>query len=134
MTEDLFKVNFINPREIRMGSPYYMCRIEIEGNSKLKVDDAAWQNICACTDDKKYLALIEFNLTNNEPGFHIVIFNTLTGAFRRSDRIMGLVNSISFCKDTSMVRYNKFLYTGEKTDAGELIGNNDEELAFIDFE
>jgi hypothetical protein len=135
MTEDKVRkplqIDFINPCEIRMGSPYNLCEIRLTGKTKIKIENNAWQDLALYTKDKRYLILVKWNLEKNEPGFHFVIFNIATGDKVISDRIMGCLNSMEFEK--GKIKYNKFHYTGEKTEDGELIGNIDEEYPLQQF-
>ncbi len=125
-----FELMFISPSEIRMGSPYNHCQIQFVGLTNIKLEDGWWQDKHAWTEDNKYLVLIKWNLDNNDPGFHFRVFNTLTGNSLTSDRIMGMVNSLSIT-DTKVL-YNKFLYIGKAAD-GNLLDNTDNEFKFKEF-
>ncbi len=126
-TKRPFEIKFISVREIRMGSPYNGCDIQFIGQTNIKLGDAWWQDKFAWSDDSKYLVLIQWNLDNNDPGFHLTIFNTLTGQSQTSERIMGMVNNVSVTNN--IVLYNKFLYSS-KTKDGKLLGNTDNEYEF----
>jgi hypothetical protein len=129
-TKRPFKIKFVSPSEIRMGSPYNYCSIQIDGQTNIKLEDDWWQDKCAWTYDNKYLVLILWNLSNNDPGFHFVVYNTDTGNNYKSERIMGMTNKLSVKDNT--IFYNKFLYTGKTAD-GQLTGNSDNEYEFSDF-
>ncbi|MBD1397810.1 hypothetical protein H9Q13_11600 [Pontibacter sp. JH31] len=135
MTEDKVRrplqIDFINPREIRMGSPYLLCEIKLSGRTNINLENNAWQDLSLWTDDNKYLILVKWNLEKNEPGFNFVIFNIATGDNVISERIMGCLNSMEV--ENGKIRYNKFLYTGQKTEDGDLIGNFDEEYSLQQF-
>jgi hypothetical protein len=73
-----FEINIINPQEIRMGSPYNCCHIELVGNSKITLPKAGWQDKYAWSSDSKYLVLIKWNLEDNEPGFHLFLITIET--------------------------------------------------------
>lgn len=135
MTEDKvhrpLQIDFINQREIRMGSPYNLCEIRLSGKINIKLENNAWQDLALWTNDNKYLILVKWNLEKNEPGFHFVIFNIATGDNIISERIMGCLNSMEF--ENGKIKYNKFFYTGQKTEDGELIGNINDEYSFQQF-
>ncbi len=118
-------IEFIEPSEIRMDSPYNLCQIKIGGDIKFELEKAEWQDKCAWNNDNTKVALIKWNLEKNEPGFHLVVIELSTGKISESSRIFGCLNSIAF-EDDNHLRINKFLYTGKKTNDGELIGNIDE--------
>jgi hypothetical protein len=126
-----FKIKFISIREIRMGSPYNGCDIKFIGQTNIKLGEAAWwQDKFAWSDDNKYLVLVQWNMDNNDPGFHLTIFNTLTGQSQTSERIIGMVNNLSVTDNR--VLYNKFLYIGKSED-GKLLDNTDNKYEFQDF-
>ena len=135
MTEDKVRrplqIDFINPREIRMGSPYNLCEIRLSGGTNIELENNAWQDLALWSDDNKYLILVKWNLEKNEPGFHFVTFNIATGEKAIGERIMGCLNSMDF--KNGIIMYNKFLYTGQKTEDGELIGNIDDEYTLQQF-
>ncbi|HEX4887694.1 MAG TPA: hypothetical protein VFV37_06565, partial [Luteibaculaceae bacterium] len=94
------------------------------------LENARWQDKFAWRHDNKYLVLIQWDLENNDPGFHFKIFNTESGKSHTSDRILGMVNNLSITDNK--ILYNKFLYTGKTAD-GKLLSNTDNEFIFQDF-
>jgi hypothetical protein len=105
------------PSEIRMGSPYNSCELDFSGTT-LDLPKNNWQDKYAWADNNKYLTLIQWNLDDNEPGFHFYIINTETDTLTKSERIMGLVNDLKI-KDDKII-YNKFLHNREKSKSGNL--------------
>src|SRR5687768_7201476 len=101
-----FQVKFIDPQEVRMGSPYNLCSIKILGNDKIKLENNAWQDKLAWSKDFQYLVLIKWNFTKNEPGFHFVIFNIYTGECKTSERIFGLLKYLEI--QDKKILYKKF--------------------------
>ena len=112
------------PSEIRMGSPYKTCELKLTGTD-LKLPKNGWSDKFAWTKDSKVLALIQWDFENNEPGFQFYIIDTLTDKLTKSERIIGLVNSIKINNDK--ILYNKFLLDREKSENGKLCCNTDEE-------
>lgn len=58
-----------HPNEIRMGSPYNLCELEISGTS-IVLPTGGWQDKYAWSENDKYLVLIHYNFDEKEPGFH----------------------------------------------------------------
>jgi len=112
------------PSEIRMGSPYKTCELKLTGTD-LKLPKNGWSDKFAWTKDSKVLALIQWDFENNEPGFHFYIIDPQTDKLTKSERIMGLVNSIKI--NNNKILYNKFLLDREKSENGKLCCNTDEE-------
>ncbi len=125
MKKEPFKIEFIEPQEIRMGSSYNHCGIKLIGDTKINLENGWWQDTYAWNDNYTKLALVKWNLDNNEPGFHIVIIDVTTGKRQETKRIFGCINSIAF-KTDKLLSINKFKYTGQKTASGDLIGHFDE--------
>lgn len=87
------EINIIS--EIRHGSPYNVAELKIIGKPGFKIKrNNDWQNIQAWTDDNKYLALIKWDITLNEPGFRIALFDSMKGLLKKTDRIPGCCNTI----------------------------------------
>lgn len=120
-----FIVKIKNPGEIRMGSPYNLCEIELIGFEKIKLPVGGWQDKYAWSEDSKKLVLIEWNFESNEPGFHFYIINTESGNFEKTERISGLPNDVEIIGNK--IRYNKFLLDRLKSDSNNLCCNFDEE-------
>jgi hypothetical protein len=120
-----FEIKITDVGEVRMGSPYNSCYIELVGFHKLKISSHGWQDKFAWSEDSEKLVLIKWNFENNQPGFHIFSIETETGKTKESERIIGLPNSFSILDNK--VKLNKFLYNKEKSKTGNLCCNIDEE-------
>ncbi len=77
-----FEIKITNASEIRMGSPYSHCDIELAGFDKIKLPKSGWQDKFAWTDDSKKLVLIKWDFENNDPGFHLFHIDIETGLTR----------------------------------------------------
>lgn len=124
----MLKIKITNRDELRMGSPYNICNIELPDLKFIDLPKAGWQDKYALSNDSKTLVLIKWNLEGNNPGFHFFIIDTITGAITRSERIAGLVNEIHITGNR--IQYNKFLYDKSKPEAGSLCCNIDAEYVF----
>lgn len=112
-TKRPFQVVFKNAHEIRMGSPYNTCDIELVGTDKIQLPKANWQDKFAWSSDSKILVLVKWNIDNNNPVFKLIFIDTETGAIQESIKILGAVNSLRVTGKT--VRYNKFYYDKVKS-------------------
>jgi hypothetical protein len=114
--------------EVRMGSPYNSCKIELLGQNKIHLPKARWQDKYAWTNDSKKLVLIKWDFENNEPGFHLFYIDIETGKTVESKKISGLPNTISIVDNKITV--NKFLFDKTKSVPGNLCCNVNEEFEF----
>lgn len=108
-----------------MGSPYMMADLKLEGVN-VKIPKTSWQDKFAISENKKFIVLIRFELTDNEPGFVFYIINTEKEKVKKTQRIFGLINSVGI--ENQKIKFNKFLYDKTKSKKGELCCNIDEEL------
>ena len=123
-----FQIKVTNAGEVRMGSPYNSCDIELIGFDKIKLPLGGWQDKYAWADDSNRLVLIKWNFESNDPGFHLFIIDIETGQTKESPRLFGLPNRVSFKGDKIII--NKFLYDKEKSKPGNLCCNIDEVFEF----
>lgn len=114
-TKRPFDIRLTNVGEVRMGSPYNLCNIELVGKHNIKLAQTGWQDLYAWTEDSKRLVLVKWDFENNEPGFHLFLVNSENGKTLESPRIFGLPESLSISGDT--VTYRKFLYDKTKSAA-----------------
>ena len=112
-TKRPFEIRLTNIGEIRMGSPYNLCNIELTGRHKMQLPQTGWQDIYAWTEDSKRLVLVKWDFENNEPGFHLFLINTENEKTLESPRIFGLPEHLSIYGDT--VKFKKFLYDKAKS-------------------
>ncbi len=126
-----FLVRISNRSEVRMGSPYNICNIELIGQHLIDLPRSGWQDKIAWSNDSKRLVLVELNLEKNEPAFHLFIIDTTTGKTIKGSKISGLVNNISMSGD--IIRLNRFLFDREKFERQQDC-NIDEVYSVGDFE
>ena len=125
MTIRPFQIKIVDHGEVRMGSPYNSCEIQLIGSDKVQIPKHEWQDKYAWSDDSRKLVLIKWSFEKNEPGFQFFIIDTTTGATTESARIFGLPNSLAI-KGTK-IKYNKFLLDRGKSKPDKLCCNTDEE-------
>jgi len=120
------KILFSNKHEIRMGSPYFIAELTIEGID-IEIPKANWQDKFAISADRKFIILVGFDLAKNEPGFRFHIVDVENKKVVKTKRFRGLVNKMSV-KDRK-IKFNKFLYSkSESIKNGELCCNTDDEF------
>ncbi len=86
---------FLNAMEIRMGSPFRCADLTLEGTWTPKLPDYDWQDVFAESDNGRFLALVAWDTTNNEPGFRIVVIDKKNKSVRISKRIAGCCKSLA---------------------------------------
>lgn len=99
MREESIQVQFVDPIEIRMGSPYCVCQVKLSGAwvPELPSRDEDFQNIEAWSDDGNYLALVQWRISEqNEPGFRILTIAIKERRLKKSRRIRGCCHSLSW--------------------------------------
>lgn len=128
-TKRPFQIKMTNVNEVRMGSPYNSCNIELVAFDKTKLSEGGWQDKYAWSDNSKALVLIKWDFENNKPGFHLFLIDTETGQTKESPRFFGLPNNILFVDDK--IKINRFLYDKERSKPGDLCCNLEETVDFF---
>lgn len=86
---DCFRVEFDDAMEIRMGSPYNVCRIRVSGDWIPALPETDWQDISAWRADRGAVALVRWDVGGNVPGFRLVILDSGRKSIEVSDRVSG---------------------------------------------
>lgn len=120
MDKQIF-VSFSNKQEIRHGSPYMMAELHITG-IELDLPNNEWQDKYAISNDEKWLVLVNFDLSDNTPGFVFYIINLKSKKIKITERYFGLLNNVSIKE--GKITYDKFLYDKGKSQAGNLCCNH----------
>jgi hypothetical protein len=123
-----FQIKITAVDEIRMGSPFNHCHIELVGSDKIKLSEAGWQDKYAWTSDSKRLVLIKWDFATNDPAFHLFLIDTETGKTKESGMFYGLPKSISIIGDK--IKLTKFIYSKEKSGPDNLCCDIEEEYEF----
>lgn len=111
------KVRFLGRQEIRMGSPYSVCRASLSGDwvPRLTDDGEGFQDIKAWSPDSQFLALIRWNISSsNEPGFNIIVVSLSDQTIQQSRRRKGCCRSLAW-------EGGKFVYTAFTEARGSFI-------------
>ncbi len=85
------RVRFIDKMEVRMGSPYAICRVSLSGTwiPELPNNGEGFQDVKAWSQDKTTLGLIQWQVNSNEPGFRILSISVQEKQVLTSQRISG---------------------------------------------
>ena len=94
--------------EIRMGSPYNSCAIELSGADKITLPKATWQDKYAWNDSSTKLVLVKWEGFSDGPVFRLFIIDTETGKTQESIRMFGAINNLQIKGNT--ITYSKFYY------------------------
>ena len=89
---------FTEIQEIRTGSPYKLCNLQLEGRAWIPILPVRdWQNIFVTDDDQRYLVLVAWNIDKgNNPGFNIFVIDAKKNTVTESPRYCGCCNSLSW--------------------------------------
>ncbi len=112
MSYSKLEPTFQNVEEIRMGSRYNVCDLELQGNWIPSLPTYDWQDKYAKSDNGRYLALVAWDVVDNHPGFRIIIIDIRKRSIRKTKRIIGCCESIKW--GTSGFSYKIFTYLSEE--------------------
>lgn len=93
----MLEPTFSKCSEIRMGSPYSCCKLQLEGRWVPKLTTDGWQNLWAKSQNGRLLALVAWAINKkNEPGFRIVVIDSKTKKVHKGKRVSGCCKSIAW--------------------------------------
>lgn len=111
---NMVEIKISNLSEIRMGSPYNTCDIELIGINDFHLPKSGWQDKYAFTEDFKKLVLIRWSFPNNEPGFILYLIDIENLSYQESIRLLGLPKTVSV-NNEGHVLISKFYFDKTKT-------------------
>lgn len=98
-----FEIKFDTISEIRHGSPYNVARVSIIGDANFKIiPNNHWQDIQAWSDNSQYLALVNWDFIESNPGFRVHLFDTQSGELIKTDRIKGCCHSLKIDNELNL--------------------------------
>jgi hypothetical protein len=108
------RVAFRECTEVRMGSPYKVCRVELQGGwvPTLPEGGQGFQDLAAWSADGHLLALVRWSTPSNSPGFKILVVSVPEQKIHTSRRIKGCCQSLVW--EAHECRYTAWL-TGSFT-------------------
>lgn len=97
MPYPIITVDFLNAMEIRMGSPFQVCDIKLNGSWVPQLPERNWQDISAASPNGRFLALVARDIGDeNVPAFRIVLIDKKERRLSQSERIAGCCQSITW--------------------------------------
>jgi hypothetical protein len=90
MASRSIRVRFVDLGEVRMGSPYNVCRVVLSGRWVPGLPDGGegFQDIVAWSPGGGYLGLVQW-AAGRHPGFRVVVIDVQGRTLSRSRRIGG---------------------------------------------
>ena len=95
----MITVKFRNRGEIRMGSPFNLYSIKLEGEWVPDLPKDDWQNTHTRSPDGRYLVLTSWETTGNWPGFYLVLIDTAKKSYVRTDVFNGCCTKLEWVGD-----------------------------------
>jgi hypothetical protein len=95
----MITVHFSNCNEIRMGSPYQIGSLRLEGDWTPDLKERGWQSLLSRSQDERYLCLVEWDTVGNTPGFRVVLVDEKQKSVEVSQRILGCCESLAWGED-----------------------------------
>jgi hypothetical protein len=92
----MITVHFSNCHEVRMGSPYQIGSLRLEGDWTPHLKERGWQPLLSRSPDERYLCLVEWDTTENRPGFRIVLVDEKQQSVEVSRVILGCCESLTW--------------------------------------
>jgi len=80
---------FLDCHEVRMGSPFKMCRLALSGAWTPRLNEYGWTPVAVESPDGRYLALVCWDNAGNTPGFRVVLIDIERRSVSTSLRIVG---------------------------------------------
>ena len=89
-------VSFLDPEEIRMGSPFSVCTVCLTGDwvPELPSQGRMFQDLSSWSDDGRHLALVQWQIESNQPGFRLVLISIPEKRVVVSNRLHGCCSSL----------------------------------------
>jgi hypothetical protein len=90
----MITVHFSRCHEVRMGSPYRICSLHLRGEWTPDLGERGWQPLYCSSLDGTYLALVEWDIADNMPGFRVVLVDEKRKSVESSPRILGYDSAV----------------------------------------
>ncbi len=101
----MYQLKFINPFEIRMGSPFNVAEVALTGDFLPNLADKSFQDIGAVTANGNVCYLIEWKvLEKNSPGFQLWKISELDRSVSKSKVIPGCCEALFISEQGILLR------------------------------
>lgn len=92
----MYKIEFSNEQEIRMGSLYNIADVKISGDYVPDISGYDFQDKSLISGDGKICYLVQWETINNEPGFIVWKLDSANELLSKSQRVEGCCDSLTF--------------------------------------
>jgi len=93
----MLRAYFDDCTEIRMGSPFRLCRLRLDGSWIPPVpNDLGWQNLSATSPNGRFVALVRWDHVANNPGFRILTVDCRDHTVQTTERTPGCCESLAW--------------------------------------
>jgi hypothetical protein len=99
----MYRYEFYNRREIRMGSPFNICDLRLQGDYIPDLSGFEFQDIAISSTNRQIVYLIVWSVTDNKPGFKVLKLDEAEQSMVSSSEIKG------FCCQLSLKNKDKDL-------------------------
>ena len=89
-------IRFHHATEIRMGSPYQLCRIRWSGAWTPNLPTTDWQDWAVWREDGSVVALVRWDTPGNQAGFRIVVIDCVARTVETSERFPGCCEALAW--------------------------------------
>jgi hypothetical protein len=79
-----------------MGSPHRICNLILDWPQQPDLPNREWQDIWAQDPNGRFLALIGWDIQDNDPGFRIYVIDRETMSVKESPRFRGCCEQIAW--------------------------------------
>jgi hypothetical protein len=93
------RVRFEGCEEVRAGSLYQTCKLQLDGDWTPALPADGWIRISAFSPDRRFTGLAHWDSRENAPGFRIVTIDSVERSYEISDRTDGYCQSLAWSED-----------------------------------
>lgn len=86
----MYKYEFLNRREIRMGSPFNICDLQLQGDYTPDLRTFEFQDIAITSDDSHTIYLVTWVVGSNEPRFKVIKLDEVQKSLALSAEVKGV--------------------------------------------
>jgi len=95
----MLDVRFEGCVEIRMGSPFRVCRLALTGAWIPELPIDGWHDVTAASHDGRIIGLVQWDTANNNPGFRVVSIDCAARLVTTSARVSGCCTALMWIGD-----------------------------------
>jgi hypothetical protein len=100
----MYKITFDQIDEIRMGSPYNIARIKVDGGYSPDTAQESFQDKYALSSDGDTCFLVVWDSTRNEPAFTVWKVSDREKSVKKSKLISGACQEITYLSESNTLK------------------------------